>query len=655
MQQPHVEDGDDDDDDDDENDGLPRLAFRPSRTTGRTRSGRRFVSFSGIHRLSVDSPYLALTKYISPENLVYATMDWETVPDDPVYKQFHAMFTRFFDDRTCELLDPDGIHPFAFASKLHNEDFPSFREILKMPKPERDKWFESMDEELDALYKFGTFEFVEREEVLKEGEDIVQTTWAFRKKRRPSGEVYRYKSRLCVRGDLQKGEFDGNETFAPVVEWSTIRMLFSLSLVENWVSASIDFKNAFAQATLPKPIYLELPPGYAHANPDAEHLCMKINKSLYGDRRAANLWYRKLRESLINDMGFSPSTMDPCLFIKENCAVVLYVDDAIIFGRTDADIEAVLQSFKTHDYDYSRDGSFSAYLGIQLQHRQDGTIKLSQPGLKQSIVDVLGLKDANACKTPISEPLFKFRDSPAFDNSFNYRSVLGMMQYVGNNTHPECAYAINACARYCIDPRQAHGNALKRVGRYLCGVIDEGLIIDPTGPFSLDCHVDADFAGNYHKDDSDDPTSVRSRTGFVITFGSVPVLWKSKIQTEIALSTMESEYIALSTSMRSLVHLRALLFEFDTSFKLTISDRLSTISTVFEDNRACKILACTDPPRLTPRSKSLAVKYHWFRTHLSKDTIVIKDVASELQKGDGFTKPLTYDKFMTFRRTICGW
>jgi len=171
---------------------------------------------------------------------------------------------------------------------------------------------------------------------------------------------------------------------------------------------------------------------------------------------------------------------------------------------------------------------------------------------------------------------------------------------------------------------------------------------------SLDCYVDADFAGNYVKNEADDPSSVRSRTGFVITFGSVPVLWKSVMQTEIALSTMESEYIALSTAMRSLLHLRSLLDEVTCAFGLDLSRSISNISTVFEDNQACRMLATTDPPRLTPRSKSLAVKYHWFRSHLS-DSIVISDIDTKDQKGDGFTKPLPAPAFAQFRRSVCGW
>ena len=171
---------------------------------------------------------------------------------------------------------------------------------------------------------------------------------------------------------------------------------------------------------------------------------------------------------------------------------------------------------------------------------------------------------------------------------------------------------------------------------------------------SLDCYVDADFAGNYVKNEADDPSSVRLRTGFVITFGSVPVLWKSVMQTEIALSAMESEYIALSTAMRSLFHLRSLLDKVTCAFGLDLSPSISNISTVFEDSQACRMLATTDPPQLTPRSKSLAVKYHWFRSHLS-DSIVISDINTKDQKGDGFTKPLPAPAFAQFRRSVCGW
>ena len=73
------------------------------------------------------------------------------------------------------------------------------------------------------------------------------------------------------------------------------------------------------------------------------------------------------------------------------------------------------------------------------------------------------------------------------------------------------------------------------------GVLDDGLIIDPRGDLSLDCYVNADFACNYYAKEADNPATMQSCTGFVITLGSVPALWKSVLQTEITLSTIEAD------------------------------------------------------------------------------------------------------------------
>jgi hypothetical protein len=68
----------------------------------------------------------------------------------------------------------------------------------------------------------------------------------------------------------------------------------------------------------------------------------------------------------------------------------------------------------------------------------------------------------------------------------------------------------------------------------------------------IDCYPDADFAELWKRDDVQDPHCVCSRTGYVICLANCPVLWKSRLQTEITLSTMEAEYVALSTSCRDL-------------------------------------------------------------------------------------------------------
>ena len=93
-------------------------------------------------------------------------------------------------------------------------------------------------------------------------------------------------------------------------------------------------------------------------------------------------------------------------------------------------------------------------------------------------------------------------------------------------------------------------------------------------------------------------------------------------------------------------------------FNMAHGDKISTLSTVFEDNRAAKILAETDPPRLTPRSKSLAIKCHWFRSHIGLKNgkgIILEDVRSKLNKADFLTKAMPRDAFRTNRLAVCGW
>ena len=79
------------------------------------------------------------------------------------------------------------------------------------------------------------------------------------------------------------------------------------------------------------------------------------------------------------------------------------------------------------------------------------------------------------------------------------------------------------------------------------------MIVKPTEDLSIELYADADYGGLWGAEDPADPISVKSRSGFVVTLGGVPVFWQSKMQTEIALSTQESKYISLSQGMRSLL------------------------------------------------------------------------------------------------------
>ena len=184
--------------------------------------------------------------------------------------------------------------------------------------------------------------------------------------------------------------------------------------------------------------------------------------------------------------------------------------------------------------------------------------------------------------------------------------------------------------------------------------------------------MDADFGGLFSVDDKQDPNSVKSRTGYVILYCGAPLLWVSKMQTQIGLSTMEAKYIALSQSMCDLIPICEVLKEimtvvFDRDADIAYHSNSKAFedanegtvlynipqSTVFEDNDAC--LKFARMPKLTPRTKNFGVPYHWLRTQVENLEIHIERIDTTIQLGDQFTKGLTVDLVRIARKRLMGW
>ena len=127
------------------------------------------------------------------------------------------------------------------------------------------------------------------------------------------------------------------------------------------------------------------------------------------------------------------------------------------------------------------------------------------------------------------------------------------------------------------------------------------------------------------------------------------------MQSEIALSTMEAEYIAISTACKDLFPIIDKTKEITETLKLTIDPESSIHTKIHEDNVGALTLAQLEPRRMTPRSKRYAVKYHWFREHLSPRNIDLVKIASENQLGDIFTKGLGAVAHTRVRKQLMGW
>jgi hypothetical protein len=116
--------------------------------------------------------------------------------------------------------------------------------------------------------------------------------------------------------------------------------------------------------------------------------------------------------------------------------------------------------------------------------------------------------------------------------------------------------AVHQCAKFCSNPKAIHELAVKRIICYLLATKDKGPTLKSSLSLTLDMFVDVNFAEMWHKEYANLCDNVLSRTGFfIITFCGCPITWGSKLQTQIALSTTASEYIALSTATHELLPL----------------------------------------------------------------------------------------------------
>ena len=98
------------------------------------------------------------------------------------------------------------------------------------------------------------------------------------------------------------------------------------------------------------------------------------------------------------------------------------------------------------------------------------------------------------------------------------------------------------------------------------------LILDPNDNLMINCYPDSDFAGLWGHEHPQDPHYAQSHAGYVITLADCPVVWDSKLQTNIALSTMASEYVSLSTACKDLFPIMDVVKEIEAFSRLPIKD-----------------------------------------------------------------------------------
>ena len=235
------------------------------------------------------------------------------------------------------------------------------------------------------------------------------------------------------------------------------------------------------------------------------------------------------------------------------------------------------------------EGALSDYLGVNIERLPNGLIKLYQPQIIDQIIEDLGFNERTTIKDTPAVPSVRLNQDIAgkpHSKQWHYRSIIGKLNFLEKSTRPDIAYAVHQCARFSNDPKESHSAAVKRIGKYLVvGTRKKGIILNPQS-HSFDTFVDADFVGNWDRVNANvDPSTAKSRTGFIVMYGGCPVHWASKLQREVALSTTEAEYNALSEALRSVISQMALIEEIREKLQWEVNRDVPRVHCkVFEDN-----------------------------------------------------------------------
>ncbi|KAE8658140.1 Retrovirus-related Pol polyprotein from transposon TNT 1-94 [Hibiscus syriacus] len=498
---------------------------------------------------------------------------------------------------------------------------------------ENDKWMSAMVEEMESLNHNRTWELV----TLPEGKKPIGCKWVYKKKPAVTEkEGEKFKARFVAKGFSQQKGVDYDEIFSPVVRHTSIRAI--LALVASWDLhlEQMDVKTAFLNGDLEEHIYMRQPEGFTQ--PGNEHLVCRLKKSLYGLKQSPRQWYKRFDSYMIK-IGYNRCEYDCCVYVKSLddgsfIFLLLYVDDMLIAAKNMDDVIS-LKTLLSQEFDMKDLGAAKKILGMEICRDNDSRkLRLSQRGYVEKMLERFAMSSAKPVSTPLANH-FKLSSEqcPKTDKEAEdmakvpYSNAVGCLMYAMVCTRPDLAHVVSQVCKYMSKPGKQHWEAAKWIFRYLKGTVGHGIVFGSQRDNPLVVgYVDSDYAG--------DLDNRRSTTGYVFTLGGGPICCKSIVQSVVALSTTEAEYMAAAEAAKEALWLTGLVKE--------LGVQQGGVQLLC-DNQSAIHLAKNQVYRA--RTKHIDVRFHKIRELVASGEVLFQKVHTDENAADMFTKPVTTDKF----------
>jgi hypothetical protein len=496
--------------------------------------------------------------------------------------------------------------------------------------PEESKlWMESEDREwFDNILKNNVVRPIARAS-LPPGSAVLRSMMVYKVKR--SGE---YKTRCVVMGQHEP-ESNIRNTFAPTTNEIIFRLLVAVNYVLKHADPTVvmrsgDVSNAFAHTPLPgwKRVYMTAPIPRLSSSTDVYELLM----ALYGLRESPRFWALYLMNILAGD-GWIQSDWEPCLYFKRDsadrlvAALTVFVDDVLFVGPLamwTALLKHVNLTVPLNDLGEPRD-----FLGVTISVLSSGTY-LSMPDYIRGMLERFSITGTPKSTPMVHEPRLP-RESDRVVDPSKFQQMAGTLLHLMRMVRPDIAYATHEVCKHLLCHSKVHFDAMDRVYRYLGHSSHAGLFCSSSPLLAISIYCDSDWAS--------DLSTRHSTTGFLIVVNELPLVWYSRAQKSVSLSSCEAELFAISQGLRIVRWLRRILLD----FRLIASD----YTFVVHCDSQSAIALCTSESGSSPH-KHIDIRLKHIREMIVNKEVQLVYIPSRDNLADVLTKPLPLDSFQLF-------
>jgi hypothetical protein len=495
-----------------------------------------------------------------------------------------------------------------------------------MSGPNKSDWFKAATKEYDTADKMGTWSIIPRID-LPMNSNIITCKWVFKRKHDESGNPTDFKARITPHGYKQVSGIDYDETYAQVGMYKTLRILLQLTALNNLELVQLDVPSAFLNAPLDEDIYMEIPEGFGQLGK-----IMKLNKALYGLKQGPRCWWLMISEFIVSVLGYIKCVSDACFFYKKSrnnniMYLYLFVDDfQSAYSFVDTDEWSELKQKLITEYNTKDLGSSVWMLGMRItRDRVNRTITLDQETYVTKALERFNMHESRILSTPGASPYSEV--SIKLTDINEYQRVVGTLLYAATSTRIDIAHAVGRLSVNLQSPSDNNLNDAYRVFRYLNAHRNVGLKfggIDSEGKFDnkiiIEGFSDADWAN--------DINDRKSISGWIIKLNGNPIIWKSKKQKAVALSTCEAELYALASAIQDMLWLYDLLKELGLDVQLPLIVWCDNDATVQVSKNNIK----------SERIKHISTKYAFIVDECNKGKIIPTWIPTGDQQADILTK-----------------